>query len=305
MPVPTFDKFIEPVLRILAAHPDGISARDAHHLAADHLGLSEGDRAELLPSKKQQVYKNRAGWAHDRLKRAGYSASVKLGQWQLTPAGQEFASAHPQGLSVESIRYLASSPHVTSVTAKPGTASLALPQSQEAPIVTPESPDDRLERALAEIRTSVAGELLEALAKADPKRFELIVLDVLYKIGYGISPEDIRHVGKPGDGGIDGIISLDRLGFEKVYVQAKRWQNSIGGPDVQAFYGALAGQKASKGVFITTASFTPAATEYARSVDRIVLVDGERLANLMIDYEVGVSLRPLHVPKLDGDYFEL
>jgi restriction system protein len=123
-------------------------------------------------------------------------------------------------------------------------------------------------------------------------------------MGYGASRADLQRVGKSGDGGIDGIISLDRLGLEKVYVQAKRWQQTVGRPEVQAFYGALAGQRASKGVFITTSTFTPQANEFAGSVERVVLVDGTRLADLMIEYEVGVTLRPVSVPKLDGDYFE-
>ena len=123
-------------------------------------------------------------------------------------------------------------------------------------------------------------------------------------MGYGASREDLQRVGGVGDGGIDGVISLDRLGLEKVYVQAKRWQGSVGRPDVQGFYGALAGQRANKGVFITTSTFTPSALDFARSVERIVLVDGPRLANLMMEHEVGVTLRPVRVPKLDSDYFE-
>jgi restriction system protein len=114
----------------------------------------------------------------------------------------------------------------------------------------------------------------------------------------------VQRVAGVGDGGIDGVISLDRLGLEKVYVQAKRWQGVVGRPEVQAFFGALAGQRANKGVFITTSSFTPNATDFARTVERIVLIDGQRLAGLMIDHEVGVTLRPVRVPKLDSDYFE-
>jgi restriction system protein len=166
------------------------------------------------------------------------------------------------------------------------------------------SPDDRLDGALSELRTTVAAELLEVLGQASPKFFEAVVLDLLHKMGYGASRSDLQRVGGAGDGGIDGVISLDRLGLEKVYVQAKRWQNTVGRPEVQAFYGALAGQRANKGVFITTSSFTPQAVEFVRSVERIVLVDGARLAELMIDHEVGVTLRPLRVPRLDSDYFE-
>jgi restriction system protein len=122
--------------------------------------------------------------------------------------------------------------------------------------------------------------------------------------GYGTSRADLLRVGRAGDGGIDGVISLDRLGLEKVYVQAKRWQSSVGRPEIQGFYGALAGQRANKGVFITTSTFSQQAVDFAGSVERIVLVDGRRLANLMIDHEVGVTLRSLRVPKLDSDYFD-
>ncbi len=166
------------------------------------------------------------------------------------------------------------------------------------------SPDDRLEAAVAELRAATRRELLEILSQVSPQFFETIVLDVLHKLGYGTSRSDLARVGRSGDGGIDGVISLDRLGLEKVYVQAKRWKNPVGRPDVHAFYGALAGQRANKGVFITTSTFTAQATEFARSVDRLVLVDGNRLAELMIDYEVGVTMRPIRVPKLDTDYFE-
>jgi restriction system protein len=132
----------------------------------------------------------------------------------------------------------------------------------------------------------------------------MIVLDLLHRMGYGTSREDLQRVGRSGDGGIDGVISLDRLGFEKVYVQAKRWQSAVGRPDVQGFYGALAGNRAKKGVFITTSSFTAQAIEFARSVEGLVLVDGAKLAGLMTEHEIGVTLRSVKVPKLDSDYFE-
>ena len=160
------------------------------------------------------------------------------------------------------------------------------------------------ERAVAELKHSVAAELLEVLSQVSPQYFETIVLDLLHRMGYGASRADLQRVGGVGDGGIDGVISLDRLGLEKVYVQAKRWQGNVGRPDVQGFYGALAGQRANKGVFITTSTFSPQALEFARSVERIVLIDGAKLAELMIEHEVGVTLRPVKVPKLDSDYFE-
>lgn len=166
------------------------------------------------------------------------------------------------------------------------------------------SPDDRLGQALAEIRQSAESELLELVSAVSPSFFETIVLDLLHRMGYGASRADLQRVGGSGDGGIDGIISLDRLGLEKVYVQAKRWQDSVGRPHLQAFYGALAGQKAKKGVFITTSAYTPQALDFAKSVEGIVLIDGARLAGLMIDYELGVTARTVKIPKIDGDYFD-
>ena len=123
-------------------------------------------------------------------------------------------------------------------------------------------------------------------------------------MGYGTSRTDLQRVGGAGDGGIDGVISLDRLGLEKVYVQAKRWQASVGRPELQAFYGALASHKARKGVFITTSGYTVQALDFVHKVDGIVLIDGQRLASLMIDHEVGINARVLKIPKIDSDYFE-
>jgi restriction system protein len=161
-----------------------------------------------------------------------------------------------------------------------------------------------LEEALSELRENVVTELLDVLSSVSPEYFETIVLDVLHKMGYGTSRSDLLRVGRSHDGGIDGVIALDRLGLEKVYVQAKRWQGSVGRPDVQAFYGALAGRRAKKGVFITTSTFSSQAVEFANSVEAVVLVDGPKLAELMIEHEVGVTSRPLRLPRIDSDYFE-
>jgi restriction system protein len=301
MPVPTYDRFIEPIIRHLAAHPDGASARDVQDAAATALGLTGEDRAELLPSGTQAVYKNRAGWAHDRLKRHGLSTSLKRGFWKLTDEGRAFASANPAPLEDEAVERLAADRN--DVRLRSGIPSLDAPAVPTVAQVTA-SPDDRLEAALSELRQTVAAELIEMLAQVSPQYFETIVLDLLHRMGYGSNREDLKRVGRVGDGGIDGVISLDRLGLEKVYVQAKRWQGAVGRPEVQAFYGALAGQRANKGVVLTTSTFTQQAVEFARSVERVVLVDGEKLAGLMIDHEVGVNLRPVKVPKLDSDYFE-
>lgn len=157
---------------------------------------------------------------------------------------------------------------------------------------------------ITELKEAAGDDLLETIGRMSPKFFENLVLDLLHAMGYGASRTDLQHVGRSGDGGIDGIISLDRLGLEKVFVQAKRWQNSVGPEAVQAFYGALEGRRANKGVFITTSTFTPGAFEFARLVEKIVLIDGVRLADLMMEYGVGVSHRVIRIPKIDSDYFE-
>jgi restriction system protein len=306
MAVPTYDKFIEPILRFLAGNACGAPAKDVHEAAAQVLGLSDADRQELLPSGSQLIYKNRAGWAHDRLKRAGLSSSPRRGYWQLTEQGHAFANAHVSALSTKDVEQLAVGFMDVRLKPLPGGESLiSLSENQElTSSLAVASPDDRLGEAVSELRRSVASELMETLASVSPSFFETIVLDLLHRMGYGASRADIQRVGGSGDGGIDGIISLDKLGLEKVYVQAKRWQQTVGRPEVQAFYGALAGQRANKGVFITTSGYTAQAAEFARSVERIVLVDGPRLSELMMDYEVGVSARTVKVPKIDSDYFD-
>ncbi|MDA0674708.1 MAG: restriction endonuclease [Cyanobacteria bacterium] len=308
MAVPTYDQFIEPILRYLAAHPDGARAREVHDAAADALGLSNEDRIERLPSGVQPVYKNRAGWAHDRLKRAGLSECPNRGYWRLTPAGLNFAAQNPPPLTTNVVEKVATSyqdvarlrPELTVTDDEPDQQRRPDNASREVTL----SPDDRLDQALSEIEASVASELLELIANASPQFFESVVLDLLHAMGYGTSRDALKRVGGIGDGGIDGIISLDRLGLEKVYVQAKRWQSTVGRPEVQGFYGALAGQRATKGVFITTSGYSKQAIEFAESVERIVLVDGPQLAKYMIEHGVGVSHRLVRIPETDSDYFE-
>lgn len=304
MAVPTYDKFIEPVLRFLKHYPEGVAAKDVHEGAAEILGLDDNQRSELI-SSGQLVYKNRAGWAHDRLKRAGLSQSLSRGKWCLTEAGFEWIKNNPFPLAKEQINHLAFDFVDVKLNTNPDAVLL-----DEDTLLAPEnpqqvrSPDERLNDALKEIRESVAIDLLTNLLQVSPTRFEFIVLDVLHKLGYGGHRDDLKRVGGTGDGGIDGIISLDKLGLERVYVQAKRWQGTVGRPDLQAFYGALIGQKAKRGIFLTTSGYSAQAIDFAKSVEGLVLIDGNRLVNLMMDNEIGVSSQVVKLPKLDIDYFE-
>jgi len=303
MPVPTYDQFIEPIFRYLDANREGAPARVVHEAAADMLGLTPDQRQAALNSG-QAVYKNRAGWAYDRLKRAGFADDLKRGHWKLNDKGIQYIKNYPGPFSARQVEHLALG--FIDVRLRTLNEETALPlEAPDTATVQAStiSPDDLLDQAWKELREATAANLLANLSQVSPARFEVIVLDVLHRLGYGANRNDLQQVGGSGDGGIDGVISLDKLGLEKVYVQAKRWQSAVGRPELQAFYGALAGQKAKRGVFITTSGFSAQAVDFGRSVEGIVLVDGLRLVNLMMDYEVGVTSRSLKIPKIDTDYF--
>lgn len=306
MSIPTYDRCMEPLLLVLSEHPLGLAKRQAVELTADRLGITHEARQELLPSGRDSVYSNRIGWAYDRLKRAGLAGSPRRGVWKITDQGLAIIAERPRPWSDDQVRELAFGYRDVRLRGSLGRTSVteATPQAGTGEDVGEASPDERLDLAVGEIRATVVRELIDLIARVTPERFESIVLDLLHRMSYGASRSDLIRVGGSGDGGIDGVISLDRLGLEKVYVQAKRWQGTVGRPEIQAFYGALAGQKARKGVFIKTSSYSSQAIEFARSVEGIVLVDGDRLANLMIDHELGVGSRLVRVPRVDGDYFE-
>lgn len=250
------------------------------------------------------IYKNRIGWAHDRLKRAELSGTPRRGLWKLTEKGIAFASSHRR-LTDDDLEKLVHVDRSSKLKPRGGASSGTLPINTAPESSAKASPEERIDTALAELRESVARDLLENIGRAPPAFFEQLVLELLHAMGYGTSRSDLQRVGGSGDGGIDGIISLDRLGLEKVYIQAKRWKDNVGSPQVQGFMGALQLQGASKGVFITTSAFTKDARDAAgRARGSIVLVDGPQLSGLMIDHGVGVSHKSLKIPKVDSDYFE-
>jgi len=301
--IPSFQEFMHPLLAYLAAHPMGAQVSEVYSAVAGAVGVSQAECSILLPSGTQALYKNRIGWAHDRLKRAGFSTSPKRGTWKITEEGLAFANAHPSGISDEEKKRLAYPPSArTKKTENGDEASLEAP---DTPDDSTRSPTERIETAVQEVEDSVTSELLEIIGRATPLFFENLVLDLLHAMGYGTSRTDLQRVGGSGDGGIDGIISLDRLGLQKVYVQAKRWKGSVGRPELQAFYGALAGRRATKGVFITTSHYTREAQDFAKDLsETIVTVDGQELGALMIEHGVGVDHKALKLPRVDSDYFE-
>jgi restriction system protein len=261
------------------------------------MGLTPEQRAEVLPSGAHLRYRHRLGWGLNMLKTAGYVESPSQGTWRLTARGKDLFGSFPSGFDDA----------ITRKVVRESLGASATEQSPEEPAAaeTAQTPGEQIESGVAQLRAAVAKDLLERISQASPAFFEELVLDLLHAVGYGSSLEDLQHLGRSGDGGVDGVIALDKLGLEKVYVQAKRWQGPVGRPEVQAFYGALAGRRAKKGVLITTSSFTRDARDFAEQVsDSIVLVDGSRLTTLMIDHGVGVThYQTIQLPRIDGDYF--
>jgi restriction system protein len=276
---------------------------------AEQFGLTEEERTRLLPSGKTPVIRSRTGWALAYLKQAGLVASPRRGWYEITEAGKETLASHPARLDNEYLtRFEAfrafrqrSRPDAASETPE------GVPDDGSGAAVAAEAPDEALESAYDRLRAAVEAEVADTIRTVSPRFFEELVNDLLVRMGYGGNrAEAARAIGRTGDGGIDGVIDEDRLGLDAIYVQAKRWESVVGRPEIQKFAGALQGQRATKGIFITTSAFTREAEEYAQRIGtRIVLIDGRRLAQLMFEHDVGVSPRRTYVVKdLDSDYFE-
>ncbi len=304
--VPGFQDFMRPLLELLANEPAPLRARDAYAKLADAVKLSEEARAQLLPSGKQRTYQNRIGWASAYLRFAGLVHAPSRGAWAITPAGRTFLAAHSGGIDLRVLQTIPAYLESRATDEGGSVSDEAIGPHDAAP--SESTPEEQMLTAHKRIVASVADELARLLQRTDPTFFEEIVIELLGRMGYGTSDDSRLRVGRSGDGGVDGVISLDKLGLEKIYIQAKRWDpaNKIGRPDVQTFFGALAGQRASKGLFITTSSFTKEAEQYAASVSgSLILIDGKRLVNLMIEHGQGVqTAQTLKVPKIDSDYFD-
>ncbi|MBB6098107.1 restriction system protein [Deinobacterium chartae] len=273
--------------------------REMYDDVAAALQLTDEDRRQLLPSRKQLTYHNRAGWAKTYLLKAGLVENAGRGRYRITETGRQVLAQRPERLTRRDLmRY---GDFVAFVGAVP-------PDSGPPETIPAEeaTPDDTLERLHQTLRDQLAQDLLEAVRSAAPAFFEQLVVDLLVAMGYGGTVRDAgRAIGRSGDGGIDGIIKQDRLGLENIYVQAKRWSGNVGSPEVRNFAGSLQYHKATRGVLITTSDFSQGARETARHLGGTLLVSGEELAQLMIDHGVGVTTAVVYeVKRLDRDYFE-
>lgn len=302
MAVPDFQTLMLPALELV----DGISPRSASEVRealATHFKLSPDDLAQMLPSGKQSTFVNRVAWAYSYLKQAGLISSPKRGLYQISDRGRAVLKEKPGRID---IALLSKFPEFQAFRQA---ASVDQPPTPVSPGTTAASltPDEEIRAGYDRLRAALASQLLERVMTISPAGFEQLVVDLLVALGYGGSRKDAGQVvGGGGDEGIDGIIKEDRLGLDTIYVQAKRWQGTVGRPEIQRFAGALQGQKARKGVFITTSTFTTDAKTYASGLQTtIVLVDGPMLAQLMMDAGIGVSVaETIRILKADEDYFE-
>jgi len=267
-------------------------------LVANLFNLSDQERNELLPSGQQAIFNNRVGWARTYLKKAGLIEAPRRAYNRITARGLDVLKQKPEKIDVS---YLSQFDEFREFKA------LRHEKTDETEIESNnKTPQEVLESAYQKIRTELADSLLERLKICSPAFFERLVVEVIVKMGYGGTRQDAgKAIGKAGDGGIDGIIKEDKLGLDTIYIQAKRWENIVGRPEIQKFVGALTGQRAKKGLFITTADFSAEAKEFVSRIDtKIVLIDGEMLADLMIEHNVGMStIAAYELKKIDLDYF--
>jgi restriction system protein len=300
MSIPDYQSIMLPMLRQLAdgaEHPLG----EVREALAAHFGLTPGDRDQLLASGNQGVFENRVGWARTYLKKAGLLEYVKRGVLRITPRGLEVLAEGPPEINV---RYLDRFPEFQEFRR----ANRESKSAETAESNTFDTPDETIEAAYQQLRNQLTSELLEQIRGMSWQFFERLVVDLLVKMGYGGSRKEAGQAfQQSGDEGIDGIIKEDRLGLDIIYVQAKRWKDSstVGRPEIQKFAGALQGKRARKGVFITTSSFSREALDYAGMIEsKIILIDGDRLADLMLEHGVGVTTtRAYEIKKMDLDYF--
>lgn len=304
MPVPDFQTIMLPLLT-LAGDGQEHTTRQTIEDLAPRFHLSDDDRQALLPSGTQPVFDNRVHWAVSYLKHAGLLDKPRKGAFAITARGREVLGRR---LSHVDVRVLKEFPEFREFHAgrrhSNGHGAAVIVEIPEPE--TTETPEEQFEAGYLRLREELAREVLDRVRGCTPRFFEKLVIEVLVAMGYGGSLRDAgQAVGRSGDEGIDGIIKEDKLGLDTIYIQAKRWQGTVGRPEIQRFVGALQGQRARKGVFITTSDFSREARDYAGNIDsKVVLIDGEQLALLMIDHNVGVATTQVYeLKRIDSDYF--
>ena len=307
MAVPDYQSIMLPLLKI-AGDGNEHSKNEAIERLAQQFGLSESERNEMLPSGTQRKFDNRVSWARTYMQKALLLSSSGRSKFRITERGMQVLKDNPPTINDKFLRQFPEFIAFKTRTDKEGKVDENNLASQELIEKTSQTPQEILETSYQSLRQTLAQELIERIKNSPSKFFENLVVDLLVAMGYGGSRKDAgQAVGQVGDGGIDGIIKEDKLGLDAIYLQAKRWEGTVSRPVVQGFVGALIGKKARKGVFITTSNFSQQALDYANGTEnlKLILIDGEQLAQLMIDYDVGVTEESRYiVKKVDLDYFD-
>jgi len=305
--LPTWDEFLKPLLELASESP--IMRRTSVQKIAEKCAFSEEIRSSQTKSGQPHI-QNRAGWAMSALVKAKFIEKhpTEKFTYQITNKGREYLKDHTGAITDQDLKNLDGYEEAwEAASLKKQNSNIKAPRSDNS--LAQSTPDDLIDTAYTELHRSLANELLESMFAMDPYKFEQLVVDLLFSMGYGGSRSEAAQVTKKSnDEGIDGIINEDRLGLDVIYIQAKRYHkdSTIGRKEIQSFVGALAGKQANKGVFITTSSFKSTAIEYAGNISqKVILIDGARLAALMIEYNIGVStVRTVELKRLDSDYFE-
>ena len=301
MSIPDFQSIMLPLLK-LSSDGNVHYIHDAVEQLADQFSLTEEERTRLLASGRQPMFYNRVGWARTYLKKADLLKDPRRGYFQITEKGRSVLEEDPDTIN---IKYLRQFPEYIKWRKTTRKADETAEDDEDIDDLTPE---EALEDAYQKIKKDLSDDLLSYVQNSSSGFFEKLVVELLVKMGFGgTQREAARAVGKSGDEGIDGIIDEDRLGLDSIYIQAKKWKTGtpVGRPEIHKFVGALQGKRAKKGVFITTSHFTQAAEEYIKNIEtKVVLIDGERLTDLMMDYDIGVTEQTTYkIKSLDTDYF--
>lgn len=306
MAIPDYQTLMLPLLRYVGDDNEHL-LRTAIDALADEFTLSDSERVEMLPSGTATVFGSRVGWAKSYMKQAGLVEYPKRGMLRITREGKKLLARNPSSINNSTLDEYESFRAFRERSRSKDTEGSPL-----IPIITTrpdeQTPEDAMASAYANLRKTLESELLEQIKASSSGFFEQLVVELIVAMGYGGSRKDAgQAIGKSGDGGIDGIINEDKLGLDTIYLQAKRWENTVGRPEIQKFAGALQGEGARKGIFITTSTFTKEASDFSKRniAAKIILIDGEKLTALMFDHNVAVTRTGFYeIKKIDSDYFE-
>ncbi len=302
MAIPDYQSIMLPLLK-LASDKKEHPIKEAHETLAKEFKLTDDELLELLPSGKQTVFRNRVGWARTYLKKAGLIEYTSRGVFKITDTGLKVLKSNPDKIDLKLLETF--DEFVKFKDKKNNKEDKNNIAENETPITT-DTPEEALQKAYQKLHDELSEQILQTIKQCSPDFFEILVIDLLVSMGYGGSRKEAgQAIGRTNDEGIDGIIKEDRLGLDIIYIQAKRWEGSVSRPEIQKFAGALQGKRAKKGIFLTTSNFTKGAIEFTNQIDsKIILIDGLKLAQLMIEHKVGVTkIETYEINRLDTDYF--